>query len=208
MKKYVLIFVIMIVILSTSSLIILTEPNTYVSLVRLIVEIIANLAATVGLLGLLYQFKREKDLSEANFTIQLNESFHNNSDIIDMYRKLELNKNVNQEINPFTDDEIIKLATYISFFEPFNNLIERKIIAIKSFDKLFSYKFFLAVNNKHVQEMILCKPEKIEAWTEIFRLHFIWKSYKIKSGLPLSLEINDLSKRNIYSEIINNENMA
>lgn len=204
MKKYILIFLIIIVLLSTSSLIILAEYDSHVSLIRLIIEIIANIAATIGLLGLLYQFKREKDISEANFTIQLNDSFRNNLDINEVYRKLELCKNSNQDVNPFNDEDIINLATYLSFFEPFNNLIERKIIAIKTLDKLFSYKFFLISNNKFVQEMILCKSEKVIAWTEIYRLHSAWKSYKTKVGLPIYQENCDLSKCDFYKEIIEN----
>lgn len=206
MKKYIFIFLIIIVVLSTSSLIILSDYNSHVSLVGLIIEIVANLAATVGLLGLLYQFKREKDLSEANFTIQLNEGFHSNQDIIHIYQKLELCKDLNQKTNPFTDDDIIKLSSYLSFFEPFNNLIERKIIAIKTLDKLFSYKFFLISNNKFVQEMVLCKSEKVIAWTEIFRLHSVWTFYKNKAKSPIYQESYDLSKCTFYTEMIENKN--
>lgn len=164
-------------------------------------DIFAKIAAVGGLLGLLYQFKRDKDISEANFVLGLNESFIINEKMSRIYAILETSKENKQRDNPFTDADLIDMANYLSFFETFSGLIERGVVDIKLID-ILAYRFFLGTNNRFMQEKLLCRPGKEIAWRDIYSLHDTWRSYRLQKQMPVWQEEFDLSKTSAYSNII------
>jgi len=105
--------------------------------------------------------------------------------------------------NPFSDDDLIDLANYLSYFGPFWGLIERGLVQIPMID-ILAYRFFLATNNRFVQEMLLCKPEKVKAWRVIYLLHKAWRAYRIQNGLPVWQEKSELSEAPSYSDVTSN----
>ena len=165
-------------------------------------DILAKLAATGGLLGLLYQFKRDRDLAEANFVVGLNGSFITNEHISRIYEMLEASKECEQKNNPFSDSDLINMANYLSFFGPFWGLIDRGVVKISMID-ILAYRFFLGTNNRFMQEKLLCRPGKEKAWRNIYLLHKTWRAYRYRKKLPVWQEEFDLSKTSAYTEITN-----
>jgi len=163
-------------------------------------EILASLAAILGLLGLLVQFKREGDLAEANFIIQLTENFSSNEDIDRIYKILEDSKKNGQLDNPFSESDIIDMANYLSFFETFWGLINRKLLSIETID-IMAYRFFLATNNKFMQEKLICRPGKEIAWHDLYLLHKKWRDFRLDKGRKVWQVEYDLSKTSAFSKI-------
>ncbi|MEA1986479.1 MAG: hypothetical protein U9N76_03180 [Candidatus Marinimicrobia bacterium] len=167
-------------------------------------ELFSKIIGAVSLLGLLYQFKRDKDINEAEFVLNINNSFITNDKIMDVYKKLEQSKNDNQKTNPFVEDDIIELANYITFFEAFYGLIKQKVVNYSAIDQL-AYRFFLITNNRFVQDMLLCKEGKDIAWIDLYKLHNGWKKYRTKSNdFDVWQKEYDLSKHHNYDNIVSN----
>lgn len=150
----------------------------YIEEAQDIVAILGSIAAAAGLIFLAYQFKRERDLHEAEYIMRLNQNFITNPNISKIYKKLEDSKSENQVNNPFEDEDIINMANYLSYFETFYPLITNKILKLRTIDPVLAYRFFLATNNKYMQEMLLCKKGKEPAWMNIYLLHRMWKEHR------------------------------
>lgn len=178
------------------------EFNTpYISKLNNVWDIIAKVAATGSLIGLLYQFKRERDLNEADFIININQSFITNHKIVEVYQLLESSKEEGQKTDLFSDKNISEVANYISFFDPLDSLLERKIVNINTID-ILAYRFFLATNNKYIQESLLARQGKENAWISIYKLHKKWRDHRIENGLEYWQEEFDLSKVKVYDKLV------
>jgi hypothetical protein len=166
-------------------------------------EIVATLVAAGGLLGLFIQFMRERDLAEADFTLRLNQNFLTNEHLFRIYKILEASKESKQQEDPFSEEDLIDMANYLSFFGPLWGLIERGLVKIEFIDVL-AYRFFLATNNRFMQEKLLCRKEedKHKAWLAIYHLHKAWRAYRKDNDLPVWQEDSGLSKTSPYKEMI------
>ncbi|MBD3225114.1 MAG: hypothetical protein GF313_10325 [Caldithrix sp.] len=165
-------------------------------------EILSKIVAAASLVGLLYQFKRDKNINEAEFVLNINNSFITNERLMDVYKQLETCKSNDQQTNPFTEEDVINVANYLSFFEPFYALVTQKVVNFSSIDQL-AYRFFLAVNNRYVQEMLLCKEHKEIAWKDLYKLHHAWKQYRTrKNDFEIWQKEYDLSQCPRYKDII------
>lgn len=169
------------------------------------IDTLAKIAATGGLLGLFYQFMREKDLNEADFILRINQSFITNPDISRIYKILEESKLAKQKENPFKVDDIIDMANYLSFLGPFYDLIDRKIVHLEAIDPVLAYRFFLATNNRFMQEMLLCVEGKEVAWQAVYMLHKNWKSYRNKNKKEVWQKEYDLSKTPAFKKTIESD---
>jgi len=198
-KRYLVIFLILIIVITFYLPLKIKTVSPYITGLSKILNILAQIAATGGLLGLLYQFKRERDLNEAEFITRINQDFITNSKICEIYKSLEESKDNKQEKNPFSEENIIDMANYLSFFGPFYGLTEKKLIKLETIDVL-AYRFFLATNNRFMQEMLLCKEGKEIAWKNIYTLHKIWKEYRRNRKLDVWQEEFDLTKTPAYKE--------
>lgn len=166
------------------------------------IDTLADVAATGGLIALFFQFKRERDLNEAEFLLRINQDFMTNESISRIYKILEESKNEEQITNPFNQEDIIDMANYLSYFEPFYSLITRNILKIESIDPVIAYRFFLATNNKFMQQMLLCVENKEFAWESIYRLYSHWVKYRKKRKRELWQNDFALSKSNCYKRIV------
>ncbi len=101
------------------------------------------------------------------------------------------------------------MANYLSFFGPFHDLIDRKIVHLEAIDPLLAYRFFLATNNRFMQEMLLCVEGKEVAWLAIYMLHKNWRSYRKKNEKEVWQEKKyDLSDRPAFNKTIELYNKA
>jgi hypothetical protein len=169
--------------------------SKHVNIAEKTLDLIAKITAAGGVIVLAYQFKREKDLSEADFILRLNQDFITNSQIVRIYTLLEQSKEEGQKTNVFSEGDVIDMANYLCFFEPFKKLIDAGIIDIKTIDPIMAYRFFLATNNRFMQEMLLCKKGKEIAWAAIYGLHDEWGKYRRQKRLPVWQEESDLGNR-------------
>jgi len=198
MKKSVLI------ILGVFLIVVISNTEPFKQTVSPYISTLANLTAAGGVIALFFQFKREGDLNEADFILRINTEFITNESIVRIYKMLEESKVEGQRENPFNKDDIIDMANYLTYFEPFYSLVRRKIVKIESIDPILSYRFFLATNNKFMQEMLLCAENKENAWEATYNLHYLWSKYREKMKREIWESDYSLSKGKCYSKMLKN----
>lgn len=181
---------------------IISNTNPFKEFVSPFIDTLANVAAAGGLIALFLQFKRERDLSEADFLLRINQDFMANESASRVYKILENSKNEEQQVNPFKQSDIIDMANYLTYFEPFNPLLTRKILKIESIDPVIAYRFFLATNNKFMQQMLLCVEHKESAFESIYHLHYNLVKYRKKVKKEIWQNEYSLAKNKCYSKIL------
>jgi hypothetical protein len=169
--------------------------------ITLFINAVAVAAAVGGIIKLYYEFKRDRDLTEADFIVKLNMTHIDNETLANIYGRLEQSKVDEQKENPFSQDDKIEMANYLSFFEPFYELLKRNVVQIETID-ILAYRFFLATNNRFMQEMLICKAGKEEAWRNLYLLHKKWSEYRKRRGLPIWQEEHDLLKNDASKKVI------
>jgi len=183
---------------------IISNSEPFKEIVSPYINTLANLTAAGGVIALFFQFKRERDLNEADFILRINNEFMMNESMSRIYKILEESKVEGQNENPFDKDDIIDMANYITYFDPFYSLIKRKIVKIESVDPILAYRFFLAINNKYMQQMLLCADNKEIAWESIYKLHSYWSKYRVDLNREIWQSNYSLSENKCYNKIVAN----
>lgn len=153
-------------------------------------DMIGSVTAIIGVIAIWYQMKREKDLTEAEFIINLNNTFTTNAEIKYIFKKIENSKN--QTADPFTDEDMIKVVDYLTFFETISSLIQRKVLDLDMINDLFAYRFFVAVHNPHIQRREIIKDAVY--YKNLYILHSEWTKYRKKNKLYIPNEEFSLEK--------------
>ncbi len=164
-----------------------------------IATIITTITAIIGAIALFIQFKRDKDLNQATFLLEYSKQFYNTYNCADILNELETyRKNLNYEID--VEKYYKEIVGYLEWLESLASLVNNGTLSIDKIDNVLSYRFFIIVNNKQIQdyEIIPCK----EYYREIYNLYEKWAQYKRKLNLPIILEETELSKTPDYNEIV------
>lgn len=154
-------------------------------------NVVTIITAIVGAVALFVQFKKDKDLNMASFVIDYSVQFYdiyNLTDIMDELEKCRVDKKYKLDVQKYYKD----IVAYLEWLESLAALVNSNILSIEKIDDVLSYRFFLIVNNKQVQdaEIIPCK----EFYRGIFKLYEEWSAYKKKRGRLIIFEENELSK--------------
>ena len=168
--------------------------ETFVSLITII-------TAIVGAFGIWLELNKEQEINQASFILSINSDFYALGGKGTMYTA-ELEKMLDDDFAGtkklnLTKENQVMVVQYLVWVKTLSSLINRKMIKISAIDDLFSYKFFIAVNNAQIQEMELI-PYKT-AYKGIFKAHKLWKKYRDKHGLEIYNNATDLSKVEGYN---------
>lgn len=160
--------------------------------INVLSTIFVTAATIIGGIAIWIQLKRDKDIKEAEFIISYNNMFLENTAFTQVERELERYK---KEL--ITDDDLKKidsqsLINYLVYLEALATLILKGVLKFDNIDNLLSYRFFLATNNKIVQEIELV-PER-EFYKGIFELHKKWTEFKVKKDYTIILKETSLNQ--------------
>jgi hypothetical protein len=144
------------------------------------------MTAIVGAIAIWFEMKRTKDMAEGEFVLTLNNSFSSNEDLKVLFGKLVNGAELTEEERP-------AIVEYLTFFETVYILITRNVVEIKIINDLFAYRFFMAVNNKYVQELELISD--CQYYRNIYKLDRLWLEYRMKEGIECKESEYLLSKR-------------
>lgn len=163
-------------------------------------NIVTIITAIIGAVALFLQFKRDKDLNEASFIVDYSVQFYDIYELQDVLNELE-NCRKDEQYKIDMDKYYKDIVGYLQWLESLAALVNGKIIPVEKIDDVLSYRFFLIVNNKQVQdyEIIPCRAY----YHGIYNLYNIWSNYKKKNGLEILFEKNELSNTAGYNEIVN-----
>ena len=164
-----------------------------------VINVITACTAVIGAVALFYQFKRDKKLNEASFVVEYSQQFYSTYDCADLMNELEkcrADPSYTIDIQKYYQ----KIVGYLEWMETLATLVNSGLLPIKRIDNVMSYRFFLIVNNKQIQEKELV-PSR-EFYRSIYDLYPNWVAYKKKHSLPIVLIENDLSLTDGFNEII------
>lgn len=156
-----------------------------------IVSIVTAGTAIIGAVALFYQFKRDKVLNEASFLVEYSNQFYSTYNCADLMNELEKCRTI--EGYQLDEERYYQnIVGYLEWLETLASLINGGILDISKLDNVMSYRYFLIVNNKQIQDGEL-KVNR-DFYRGIYELYPVWKAYKKKHNLPIIFEENDLMK--------------
>jgi c-di-AMP phosphodiesterase-like protein len=167
---------VVILALSIAALVYLTHDNW-------IVTTITTLTTVVGVFAVWLQMQKGKRLNEGEFILNLRRQFVDNPHIYQLTLKLEKYDRSDKINNPFSEDDISDIASYMTFFEVMYLLMKRSIIKLYMVDLLFSFHFFLLINNEKIQEIELIPCQ--DYYIDVYRLYYDWVNYRKEKKLPV-----------------------
>ncbi len=155
-----------------------------------IIDMFTVSATIIGIFFIYLEFRRSRNIEEANFIFSLNSQFNNDDKIQKIYNKFN---NIPPDVlyNYFTApnlkrkkellysdvDEVSYSVNFFTFFETIYILIEKDIITLKMIDNLFAGRFFKITNDPVIQDLRLVKNKK--HYSNIYDLHQKWRDYRI-----------------------------
>lgn len=132
--------------------------------IPVILSLVELFALIISMILAIRQLVASKEIARATFITELNKSFVENSDYLDVYNKLQncldgscpCGKKCEDphDINKCCNLDISKgqISNYLTFFETIYLLKKDGVISFEVLDELFAYRFFLAVHSKIVQQ--------------------------------------------------------
>jgi hypothetical protein len=156
--------------------------------------IVGFLLTVAGLLAIAQQIRDTRRLTKAQFVSNLENDL---STHYLTYTKLlpgEIWSNAG--VGPQKSEEVATIVLYLSFFAKLKFLLDLGVLDLSLINRMFSFRFFLVVHNKHVQGRILYSDLYERYWSEIFALHAQWAEYRRARKFPIpfmeaSLELHD-----------------
>lgn len=162
-------------------------------------ELITIGTAIIGAVALFFQFKRDKEINQANFILEFWKSFSGNEKLQKIMLKCDEMRLTNK--NTFTKDDYFDIVTYAQWLETLSSLINRNIVNFSVIDDMYNYLFFIFVNNKYVQKVELIPSQKF--YKGIYKAYNDWTTYLKKNNKEIICFENSLDKVPNYEEIKN-----
>ena len=134
-------------------------------------------ATLVGTFFVAFELKNSSEVTCCEMLINLNNYFHDSDRLMKVYAALDnaylWGKN-DEEVWQEVEDADVQF--FCTFFENLSLLVKHEIARIKDLDDLFGYRFFLFMNNPHVQEKYLLTTSS--SFANLFELYELWINYR------------------------------
>jgi hypothetical protein len=152
--------------------------------------ILGGVAAIIGLIAIWYQLKKNKEINDAQFVIEIFEQFRSHNQLFSKINPYEQrDKNLNKE-------DKNKIVSLLGFYESIYYLLEKNVISFETVNNSFGYTFFSLVHHEYVQESELVSYG--EYYRTIFKLHKIWVKYRKSINQKIVGQENSLENLDNY----------
>lgn len=142
--------------------------------------------------------ENENKIKEAEFMLQYNQSFIQDTNMTEVENLLEKQCFYELTSEIITDENHQKFVNYLVYLESIAPLVIKNILDLEYIDDLMAYRFFIAVNNPELQEKELFKfPEYYKG---CFKLYKEWSQYRNKHDLKIPMEDTALNKWSDFSK--------
>jgi len=143
------------------------------------------LFGVAGALLVIYEVRVTKQIAQAEFIRNLNDSFTTNELIGELWRKLLLRE-------PIDMSDRHRISAYLTFFETLHLLRDRQVLDFHQFDDLFRNRFFTAIGDRGVQTTALLGAgssfDNIHQLAEDWHDYLVAKRARIPAGWYAYLE--------------------
>lgn len=161
----------------------------------LITSMIEGAVGAIAAGFVLYELKlsadveaRQNDIEEAQFLLEYNQAFIQDEKMCTVEHLLErwMESEPSERVEPLIDDDNRQqFINYLVYLEGLAPLVFRNILKLEHIDDLMAYRFFLAMNNKELQEDQLFRYG--DYYRGCFKLYAVWKSYRTRQNHPTPL---------------------
>lgn len=186
------------------------------TLVEHIVGSIEGVIAAIAAGLVLYQLKegektelRQSKIEEASFTLQYNQAFIQDSNMMEVERLLEDQAYFDVEPKEIiTHDNRQKFINYLVYLESMAQLVTMGVLDLDYIDNLMAYRFFIAIDNLELQSKELIPFAKY--YRGCFELYKVWYKFREEKGLKCPKDdcknkwamksLSECQEFNIYSK--------
>lgn len=141
---------------------------------------------------------RQNDIAEANFIVKHNQSFIEDPKMNMVEYLLEEQAHYGRKSAIINKKNRQHFVNYLVHIEGLAPLIIEGILNLEHVDDLMAYRFYLAVNNKEVQDKEL--KQYPEYYRGCFKIYKIWTDYRKKKGYKIPFSENALDKWEKFEE--------
>lgn len=134
------------------------------------------IGGTLGALMVLYEVRLTKQIAQAEFIRDLQSSFASDQNIVELWRKLQLDEEITAADRPL-------MSSYLTFFETVYLLQDRGALDLSLTDDLFRNRFFTAVGHPVIVRETLMKT--VGAFTNIHALIALWYDHLLQKKKPI-----------------------
>lgn len=159
----------------------------FLNTLAIISQIASSVVTVFGVLFIAWQVSDTRRFTKSQL---LNDLEKDSKDYRNTYLILTNSWKPTNEVTP-TEEILHEFFECLGFFERVKILIDNKVIDWPTVDRLFGYRFFLLVNNPHVQKFALY-PDG-DSFTTIFALHKQWFQYRQAHQQEIIHKDTDLS---------------
>lgn len=152
-------------------------------------EIVAVVTGIVGAIAIYIQFKKDKEIAEASFVNTLYYSFYDSGPGLRKVMHALESDRVNNT-NLIKEQKYEDVVEYLQWCEMLGTYVKQGVINIWRIDDLFSYRFFLIINNKYIQDLEIV-PNK-EFFNSAYWVYKKWYDYNKKTNQYIIGEENSL----------------
>lgn len=155
-------------------------------IISFVVSFVEAVGVIISLIIATSQLTDSKEIARATFITELNRSFVENKLYVKLYDAFQrCYDGTCKYFHCCTGCCLLKypksyVSNYLTFFETIYLLTQNNVISFDMIDDLFSYRFFLAVHHKFVQQTKLqAQPQNFK---NIFILEKQWFEYRKRRG--------------------------
>lgn len=152
--------------------------------------ILGGIAAIIGLVAIWYQLKKNKEINDAQFIVEIFEQYRSHSELFNKISPYE-----ERDLNLSKEDKN-KITSLLGFYESIYYLLEKKVISFHTVNNSFGYNFFSLVHHEYVQKSELASY--CEYYRTIFKLHKIWVEFRKSENQKIVGQNNSLEKLDEY----------
>lgn len=161
--------------------------------------VVTTVTAIIGAVALWIQFKKDREINQSSFIIEFYKSFYENESNVKILNILDKKYSKLDHKNLKDPTLYADILNYASWIRTLCNLIDRNVVTFDTIDEIFSYKFFVFLNNKDIQELELVPCS--ELYKLIYRTHRKWSAWREKNGLNVLMPEENLANVPNYTEL-------
>ena len=165
----------------------------------IIATITTAITAIISAIAVYVQMKKDKDIAQAEFLLEFSKFFYT----FEGAQKLESKVDRAMEKNSmykWNKDDYELVYDYMLWLEALASMVINKTLTLKLINNIYNYRFFAIVNNPTIQKNEIAKFPTF--YKNVFKLHKLWSDYRKTEGQDILLEKYDLSKLQMYDQIV------
>lgn len=165
---------------------------------------ITAITTIIAAIAFWLEFSNSSDLSESSYIVKLNSLFITNKKMTKVEHCLEVyyyEQEKEHKANPALPDYFHDIKSmdhqhvinYLVYLESLAAVVKKSTLRFEAIDNLFAYRFFIAVNNKDLQESEIIPYSSF--YQGLVFLSKEWTKYREARGLDIPMKENSLYLR-------------